>query len=90
MKILIASGIFIPEPGGPATYAVKIAEEFLKLGHQVSIITYSDKSEYDFDKDLAYSVLRIKRSNKLANYLNYFKALQKEAKDADRIYSFDH
>mgnify|MGYP006452990875 CR=1 FL=1 len=55
MKILIASGIFIPEPGGPATYAVKIAEEFLKLGHQVSIITYSDKSEYDFDKDLAYT-----------------------------------
>lgn len=89
MKIVIATGIFIPELGGPATYAAKIAEEFLKLGHQVKIITYSDKSEYDFDKGLAYSVFRIKRSNKVANYLNYFKTLKKVAKDADIIYAQD-
>jgi len=90
MKIVIATGIFIPEIGGPATYAAKISEEFIKLGHQVKIITYSDKSEYDFDKDLNYSVFRIKRTSKIANYFNYFKILLKVAKDADRIYSFDH
>jgi len=90
MKIVITTGIFIPELGGPATYAAKIAEEFLKLGHEVKIITYSDKSEYDFDRDLAYSVFRIKRSNKLVNYFNYFKILYKVAKEVDIIYSFDH
>jgi len=90
MKIIISTGIFIPELGGPATYAAKIAEEFLKLGHQVNIITYSDKLEYNFDKDLGYPVFRIKRSNKLANYLNYLRVLQKEIKGADVVYSFDH
>jgi len=90
MKIVIATGIFIPEIGGPATYAVKITEELLKLGHEVKIVSYSDQSEYDFDKDLVYPVFRIKRTNKLVNYFNYFKTLQKVAKDANRIYSFDH
>ena len=90
MKILIATGIFIPEVGGPATYANKIAKELLALGHQVQIITYSDKSEYEVDKKLPYSVFRIKRSNKLINYWNYFKTLKKVAKDTDVVYSFDH
>jgi len=90
MKIVIASGIFLPELGGPATYAAKISEEFIKLGHQVKIVTYSDQSEYDFDSSLKYTVLRVKRTHKIANYLNYFKTLSKVAKDADRIYSFDH
>src|SRR3989338_7115694 len=90
MKIVIASGIFIPELGGPATYAAKIADSFLALGHQVKIIIYSDKSVYDLDKNLAYPIFRVKISNKLFNYLNYFRVLQKVAKDADVIYSFDH
>lgn len=90
MKIIIASGIFLPELGGPATYAAKISQEFIKLGHQVKIITYSDKSEYDFDKSLKYPVFRIKRANKISNYINYFKALHRAAKDTDRIYAFDH
>lgn len=90
MKIVIASGIFLPELGGPATYAAKISQEFVKLGHQVKVLAYSDKLEYDFDKDLKYPVFRIKRSNKLSNYFNYFKQLGKVAKDADLIYAFDH
>ena len=72
MKIVIASGIFLPELGGPATYAAKISEEFIKLGHQVKIITYSDQLEYDFDKDLKYPIFRIQRSNKILNYFNYY------------------
>ncbi|MFA6308012.1 MAG: glycosyltransferase family 4 protein [Patescibacteria group bacterium] len=90
MRIVIATGIFIPELGGPATYAAKIADSFLALGHQVKIVSYSDQSSYDLDKNLAYPIFRVKRSNKLLNYLNYFKVLRQVAKDADVIYSFDH
>ena len=90
MKIVIATGIFIPELGGPATYAPNIAQEFIKLGHRVSILTYSDKDKYDFDKELAYPLFRIKRSNKILNYFRYYRALVKTAKDADIIYAFDY
>lgn len=90
MKIVIASGIFIPELGGPATYAAKIADGFLALGHQVKIVSYSDQSSYDMDKNLTYPIFRVKRSNKVLNYLNYFRVLRQVVKDADVIYSFDH
>ncbi len=90
MRILIATGIFIPEVGGPATYIPKIAKEFLANGHKVAVLTYCDTGEYSGDKDLGYKVIRIKRGNKLANYFNYYKALKKIAKDYDAIYAFDH
>lgn len=90
MKIVIATGIFVPELGGPATYAPNIAKEFLALGHQVKVLTYSDKNKYDFDADFDFPVFRIKRGNKLINYLKYFKKLSKIAKDSDIIYAFDH
>lgn len=90
MKIVIASGIFVPELGGPATYAPKLAQEFLALGHQVKVLSYSDQSHYDIDRNFSYPVVRIKRSNKILNYIKYFLALVKNAKDADVIYAFDH
>lgn len=90
MKIVIASGIFIPELGGPATYAANISQEFINLGHQISVVAYSDKNSYDFDSSLGYPVFRVKRSHKIANYFNYYKTLIKIAKDADVIYTFDH
>ena len=40
MKILIATGIFPPEIGGPATYAKHLKEEFEKNGYEVRIATY--------------------------------------------------
>jgi glycosyltransferase involved in cell wall biosynthesis len=90
MKILIASGIFTPEIGGPATYVPLIAEQFLHLGHEVAVISYSDKASYEQDKTLPYPVTRIVRSNKLSNYWRYFITLFKLAPKYDLIYCFDH
>ncbi len=40
MHILIATGIFPPDIGGPAQYAKHLAKEFTKLGHSVDILVY--------------------------------------------------
>lgn len=40
MKILLATGIYPPQIGGPAQYAANLGDEFLKQGHQVQILTY--------------------------------------------------
>jgi len=42
MRILICTGIFPPDIGGPAQYAKAIAEEFSKRGIDVQVITYAD------------------------------------------------
>ncbi len=40
MRILIATGIYPPEVGGPAYYAQGLAEAFDRGGHRVDVVTY--------------------------------------------------
>jgi len=90
MRIIIASGIFIPELGGPATYAKRIGEEFTQLGHDVLVMSFSNIQTHEDDTSYPFRVLRVVRKGVLSNYLRYFKALFKEAKECDVIYAFDH
>jgi len=54
MKILIATGIFPPDIGGPATYTEKLAQELKSRGLEVKVITYSD------DQPLKFQILNSK------------------------------
>src|SRR3989338_140079 len=45
MRILIATGIYPPDVGGPATHSKKLAEEFSKMGWEVRIISYGNPSD---------------------------------------------
>jgi len=40
MKILICTGIFPPDIGGPAQYAKNLREEFIREKHQVKVMSY--------------------------------------------------
>lgn len=90
MRILLATGIFYPELGGPATYTPRIAEEFLRLGHTASVITYSDTDIHERDVAYPFLVRRIKRGYKIGNYLRYFFSLAFLARRHDIIYAMDH
>lgn len=61
MKILVATGIFPPDIGGPATYVPKIAYELTKKKHRVTVISLSDKVAHD-DSKYSFKILRIKRA----------------------------
>lgn len=41
MRIVIATGIYPPEPGGPAYYALHLSEALRAQGHKVRVVTYS-------------------------------------------------
>lgn len=91
MNIILASGIFKPELGGPANYVPQLAEELIKLGHRVVIISYSDQERYNFDSKFSYPVIRVKRvANIFLNYYLYFRVVLKEADKYDLIYTFDY
>ena len=70
MKILIATGIYPPDIGGPATWTRYFAEEFTKRGHEVVVLTYSDNLEDDKKKWRVSRVLR--RSGSGMRHLKYF------------------
>lgn len=89
MKILITTGIFRPEVGGPATYAAELAERLVSAGHSVEVITYSSIAEDPHDRNYHFPIRRIVRGNKLWNYIRYYLAVRHAAPKADLIYSLD-
>lgn len=60
MKLLIVTGIFPPDIGGPATYVPSIAHALAERGHQVSVLTLSARLDHD-DAGYPYRVFRIAR-----------------------------
>jgi len=84
MKLLIATGMFPPDVGGPATYSQTIAEEFSKRGHNITIVTYSDNIISKFQ---IQSVSR--KLPKGIRHLAYFWQVLKQGLHTDIIYAQD-
>ncbi len=72
MRIFIASGIFHPEPGGPATYLYNLLPELIERGHEVRALAYGDDPVADYP----YPLTRISRQG---GYLRRQRAYQKAA-----------
>jgi len=84
-KILILTGIFPPDIGGPATILEALMKSLGEHGFDVKLLTYSDESESD-RKD----VFRVKRNQFfICRYFKYLFAAFKLAKSADVIYVTD-
>ena len=60
MNILMITGIFPPDAGGPASYVPAIAQALKERGHFVTVITLSDRMNHS-DDGYAFPVIRILR-----------------------------
>ena len=60
MKILLISGIYPPDDGGPAKFMPQFATYLISQGHQVKVITLTDKKRGK--NEFQYPVKFIKRS----------------------------
>ncbi|MBU2566318.1 glycosyltransferase family 4 protein, partial [Patescibacteria group bacterium] len=84
MKILIATGIYPPEIGGPAGYVKGLATALVTDGHEVKIVTYGDKPE----QSEIYQIANIKRGkNVLVRYFKYAYRVWRHGRDVDVIYA---
>ncbi len=73
MKVLVATGIFPPQIGGPATYSKLISEELPKRGIEVEVASFGDY---------------INRPKVVRHFL-YFLELMRKSASADIIYALD-
>ena len=89
MRIVIATGIFEPESGGPATYTPKLATRLIEAGHEVTVITYSDQARFDFDTKYSFKLVRVVRGNRLFNRVKFLAAVMQYARACDLIYTLD-
>lgn len=83
-NILIATGIYPPDIGGPATFTKILFSELPGHGFRSKVITYSDRN-YE-DKNI-YSVSR--KQNIIRRYYNYFRLVWRWSLWADIIYTLD-
>lgn len=88
MKIVLATGIFPPDIGGPATYVSNLAREMTKKGLRVTVVTYgTTRGTETLPGDL--KVVRTgKEGGPILRWKRYAKALAQEGKDADILYAF--
>ena len=60
MRILLVTGIFPPDRGGPASYVPKMAAALTRRGHGVEVVCLSDSLDAD-DSGYGFPVWRIRR-----------------------------
>ncbi|HRE48779.1 MAG TPA: glycosyltransferase family 4 protein [Aggregatilineales bacterium] len=87
MNILVASGIFHPDPGGPATYLYRLLPELQQRGHSVRVLSYGNAPSSGYP----YPVQRIPFGRlplvgTPIRWLRYALAYQRLARWADVIY----
>jgi len=88
MKILLATGIYPPDAGGPATYTDSMAQALLKAGHEVHVICYTDAASIDaVDDGGGFFVTRVSRHQSLRQrYREYEESAHKIAQQMDLVY----
>ena len=60
MRLLLITGIFPPDIGGPATYVPQLAGALAARGHQITVLTLSDRLDHD-DGHYPFAVVRLPR-----------------------------
>jgi hypothetical protein len=95
MKVVLATGIYHPDIGGPATYVRALAEEITKKGLEVSVITYRDIRHQTLDSSFTsrasspWEVIHVPKSGgPLLRWWRYAKVLREHASDADAVVAF--
>lgn len=84
MKIVLATGIFPPDIGGPATFVKELAGFLVRRGDTVTIVTYGDEKT---EKIEGTKLVVIPRSGgALVRYARYACAVRREAKSFDVVF----
>jgi len=86
MNILIVTGIFPPDIGGPATYVPAVSAELAKRGHNITVVTLSDSLAHN-DRSYPFGIVRIRRAVfKPWRFLLTVAAIVRNGRRADLIY----
>lgn len=87
MKLLIVTGIFPPDHGGPASYVPRMAAALADRGHDIiAVVTLSDALQHN-DDAFGFRVVRLLRGEfKPVRWLRTVLTIRKYAAQADSVY----
>jgi glycosyltransferase involved in cell wall biosynthesis len=84
VKILIVSGIWPPDVGGPATHAPEVAEELRVRGHEVEVVTNAERAPAPTPYPVRWVSRRLPRG---VRHLRAVLLVAQAARRADVVYS---
>jgi glycosyltransferase involved in cell wall biosynthesis len=88
MKIVLATGIYPPDIGGPATYVRELARELAAMQHDVTVLTY-ETIFVDHAPPPAWKVIRVSRAGGMFfAWKRYGNALKEHGAGADAVVCF--
>jgi len=90
-SIVLATGIYPPDIGGPATYVRALASELTRMGHEVTVVTYGEmqNAKCKMQNEERWRTVKVERSGgPLLRWWRYSRALRKYAADADVVEAF--
>src|SRR6185503_14029509 len=86
MKVLLVTGIFPPDAGGPARYVPQMASALARQHEVVAVVTLSDRLDHD-DRAFGFRVVRIARNqNRQLRRWRTVRTIAREAGRADVVY----
>jgi len=84
MRVLLATGIYPPEIGGPATVIAKLSDDLRSRGHEVLVVTYGDTPLS------ADGVIRVSRTGSVAvRYIRFACAIRRSMRPGTIVFSTD-
>jgi len=84
VRVVVVSGIWPPDVGGPASHAPAIADALLEAGHEVEVVTTADAEP----SARPYPVRWVPRSRPAPfRHLAVAREVRLAARDADRVYA---
>ncbi|MBU2536711.1 MAG: glycosyltransferase family 4 protein [Chloroflexota bacterium] len=87
MKILLATPIFPPEIGGPATYSYEVSRRLVEKGHDVRIVTFTDAKPKVENVEVIPVRLNYGFLGTLRRQLRLFFTLLRAARGMDLLYA---
>ena len=90
MKIILVTGIYPPDIGGPATYVRSLADELHRRGEEVIVVTYgaeSPKTKVQRPNE-PWKIVRISKAIPIIRWIRYAMALRKYGTDANAVIAF--
>jgi glycosyltransferase involved in cell wall biosynthesis len=88
MKIVLATGIYPPDIGGPATYVQNLARELSKKSMEVTVITYRKAVSGERLADSKWKIIYVSKRVPIVRWFLYAWALRTHGRSADIIYCF--
>ena len=84
MKVVVVSGIWPPDVGGPASHAPALAAAFVEAGHPVEVVTTADRAS----QPRPYPVHWVARHRPAPiRHLAVVREVRRAARGADRVYA---